>query len=74
MASINPFIPSPTLIKRPRSRFLGKHVAMVFSAIRQAWQAYIRYKRLAVMTDKALAARGLRRQDIGRHAFFEPSD
>ena len=74
MTTINPFIPSPTLVNRPRFWFSGKHVAAVFSAIRHAWQAYVRYKRLAALTDKALADRGLSRQDIGRHAFFEKDD
>jgi hypothetical protein len=41
------------------------------TGIARGWRAFVRYKRLAKLTDEALAARGLQRHEIGRHVFFE---
>ncbi|MEZ5933145.1 MAG: hypothetical protein R3F54_14570 [Alphaproteobacteria bacterium] len=74
MATINPFIPSPALLRRRPRRVTGGIFAKVVLALRQSWRAYVRYKRLSVLSDQALAARGLTRRDIGRHAFFDHRD
>jgi uncharacterized protein YjiS (DUF1127 family) len=74
MATINPFIPSPTLLDRRPTGGTGGSIARAARALRRSWRAFVRYKRLAALSDEALAARGLTRQDIGRHAFFDAKD
>ena len=71
MATINPFIPSPTVIGRTGFWAPGGPFRRAFSVLRHAWRAYISYKRLATLSDEALAARRLKRADIGRHVFFD---
>ena len=74
MVTIKPFIPSSTLVDRSHTWTAGGPLKLAISALRHAWRAYIRYKRLAGISDEALAKRGLKRADIGRHAFFECGD
>lgn len=71
MATINPFIPSPALVKRPGLRIFGGRLKRAAMAISHSWRAYVGYKRLDRLTDRALAKRGLQRGDIGRHVFFD---
>ncbi len=70
MTFINPLIPSPALASRPKRWLRADLLVLAASGLRRGWLAYIRYKRLAKLTDESLAARGLNRRDIGRHAFF----
>jgi hypothetical protein len=74
MAITNPFIPSHELATRRKSTIGFGWVYKALSAIAHAWRAFIRYKRLARMSDQALAARGLSRSDIARHAYFGDDD
>jgi|GEM_PF-6548392 len=74
MAMMNPFIPSVTIAGRPRFWFSGGPLKKAVAALRHAWRAYITYKRLSNLTDEMLAARGLKRGDIGCHAFFDSHD
>lgn len=74
MVTINPFIPSVTLIQKSRLWTTGGRLKLAMKALQHAWRAYIRYKRLGNLSDVALAKRGLKRADIGRHAFFGDQD
>lgn len=38
--------------------------------LRRGWLAYRRYNRLCKLSDEALRKKGLRREQVGRHAFF----
>ncbi|MGI9436074.1 MAG: hypothetical protein ACR2Q4_14805 [Geminicoccaceae bacterium] len=40
----------------------------------RGWRAYCRYKRLATLSDQALATQGLERHEIGRMAFFRDDE
>lgn len=42
--------------------------------MRRGWRAYVRYRRLSRMSAEALQKRGLKRHQIGRHAFFSNDD
>ncbi len=44
--------------------------AKVLSGIRQGWRAYVRYKRLSVMSGEALQKRGLVHDQIAHEAYF----
>lgn len=57
-----------------RARAARGPIVRAFAALRHAWRAYVGYKRLAVLSDDALAAKGLKRGDIGRHVFFGKAD
>lgn len=61
---------------RGHSRDTGAETGLHWSerlleGLTMGWLAYLRYKRLSVLSDDALKRRGLTRQDIGRHAFFD---
>ena len=71
MATINPHIPPSALVKSSRRRIFGGSLKRVAMAIGRSWRAYLRYKRMHRLTDQALAARGLRRRDIGRRVFID---
>jgi hypothetical protein len=75
MATINPFLPSPALIRRrPIWQTTGGSLVTALAALRHGWRAFVRYKRLAVLSAAALRARGLKREEIGRRAFFDSQD
>lgn len=70
MVTINPFMPSSTLLDRPRLRRSGGLLKKAMSALVHAWRAHLDYKRLSNLSDKALAKRGLTRANLGRYVFF----
>ena len=74
MATINPFIPASALVKRQRRRVFGGSLKLMAMAIDRSWRAYLGYKRLARLSDHALAERGLQREDIAKRVFIDDLD
>jgi len=49
-------------------------IVRALEGMKQGWRAHLRYERLSKLSDEALDERGLRRDQIGREAFFGDGD
>ena len=74
MATINPFISSQAPLEKRKRPLFDSALNRAAMAIGRSWRAYLSYKRLNRLNDQALAARGLRRRDIGRRVFIDNLD
>ena len=61
---------SETIASTPEPSWITK----ALTGMKQGWRAHIRYQRLSKMHDETLQKRGLRRDQIARHAFFGDDD
>jgi len=71
MVSLNHIFHYRFALQKETKSYRQSWIDSVFIGIKIGWSAHLRYRRLARLSDKALQEQGVKRDEIGRHAFFD---
>ncbi|MGH1481528.1 MAG: hypothetical protein ACRBM6_22825 [Geminicoccales bacterium] len=71
MVSLNHIFHNRFALQKETKSYGLSWIDSVVIGIKMGWRAYLRYRRLARLSDKALQEQGFKRDEIGKHAFFD---